>query len=462
MTLVAHDGRRSGAPLGRVAIRSTVGAMIAAATVTTLGSMPAGAAAPSLAQRVLGLTRPDAARVTSRPQVPRIPGIPNISKVTTASGNGTAGMSQVNATTTGISASYSGTTLVVNWDSGNSLTVSGAGPLASGSTVLVFGSIQDGNIAVGGGHACAAPSGLGAVTIDQLATTGSAVTTLALQFLCITSSPDFAVGGTVGMNVPPSTRLAGYNLFQGDGTVTSSASLGSGGIFGVDIFGDMSGLPLNQPVVGMATTPLDGGYWLVAGDGGVFSFGDAAFYGSTGNIRLNKPVLGMAATPDGGGYWFVASDGGVFSYGDAGFYGSTGNIRLNKPIVGMAATPDGRGYWLVASDGGIFSFGDAAFYGSTGNIRLNQPIVGMAPTPDGRGYWLVASDGGIFTFGDAGFYGSTGNIRLNQPIVGMAATADGNGYWLAASDGGVFTFGDAAFDGSLGGTGTTDVAGIAR
>ncbi|HXA28166.1 MAG TPA: hypothetical protein VN193_05405, partial [Candidatus Angelobacter sp.] len=110
----------------------------------------------------------------------------------------------------------------------------------------------------------------------------------------------------------------------------------------------------------------------------------------------------------GGGYWLVASDGGIFSYGDAGFYGSTGSIALNKPVVGMAPTPDGKGYWLVASDGGIFAYGDAQFYGSTGSIALNKPVVGMAATPDGRGYWLVASDGGIFAYGDAGFYGSTG------------------------------------------------------
>ena len=74
----------------------------------------------------------------------------------------------------------------------------------------------------------------------------------------------------------------------------------------------------------------------------------------------------MAATPDGGGYWLVASDGGVFSYGDARFYGSAGGSPLNKPVVGMAATPDGGGYWLVASDGGVFSYGDAGFYGSAG------------------------------------------------------------------------------------------------
>jgi len=205
------------------------------------------------------------------------------------------------------------------------------------------------------------------------------------------------------------------------------------------------------PCSGQTSAP-DCAYWLVASDGGIFSFGGAQFYGSTGNIVLNKPLVGMSGTKDGGGYWMVASDGGIFSFGDAQFHGSTGNIRLNQPIVGMAMTKDGGGYWLVASDGGIFSFGDAPFYGSTGNIRLNKPIVGMAVTPDGGGYWLVASDGGVFSFGDAQFYGSTGNITLNKPIIGMiAAPSPTTGYSLIASDGGIFTFGTAPFYGSLGG-----------
>ncbi len=207
---------------------------------------------------------------------------------------------------------------------------------------------------------------------------------------------------------------------------------------------------LNKPIVGMAATPDGKGYWLVASDGGIFTFGDAAFYGSTGNIALNKPIVGMAATPDGKGYWLVASDGGIFAFGDAGFYGSTGNIHLNQPVVGMGTAPGGHGYWLVASDGGIFTFGDATFHGSTGNIRLNKPVVGMAPSSGGGGYWLVASDGGIFSFGNASFHGSTGNIALNKPIVGMAPSADAGGYWLVASDGGIFTFGDAQFHGSAG------------
>lgn len=43
----------------------------------------------------------------------------------------------------------------------------------------------------------------------------------------------------------------------------------------------------------------------------------------------------MAATPTGKGYWLVASDGGVFTYGDAKYCGSTGNIDLWQPIVGV-------------------------------------------------------------------------------------------------------------------------------
>ncbi|MGH9081003.1 MAG: hypothetical protein ACRDYE_13210, partial [Acidimicrobiales bacterium] len=188
---------------------------------------------------------------------------------------------------------------------------------------------------------------------------------------------------------------------------------------------------LNQPVVGMASTVDGGGYWDVSSDGGIFSFGDAQFYGSTGNLKLAQPIVGMAATPTGNGYWFVASDGGIFAFGGAPFYGSTGSLHLNKPIVGMAPVLNGQGYYLVASDGGIFAFGpDAKFRGSTGSIKLNKPIVGMTVAPNGRGYWMVASDGGVFAFGNgANFFGSTGSIKLAQPIVGIAPTNSNQGYW---------------------------------
>jgi TM2 domain-containing membrane protein YozV len=86
----------------------------------------------------------------------------------------------------------------------------------------------------------------------------------------------------------------------------------------------------------------------------------------------------MAPTPDGKGYWLVAADGGVFSFGDAKFYGSTGGVKLVQPVVGIASTPDGGGYWLDAADGGVFSFGDAKFYGSAGGVKLVKPVVGIS------------------------------------------------------------------------------------
>jgi len=53
--------------------------------------------------------------------------------------------------------------------------------------------------------------------------------------------------------------------------------------------------------------------------------------GVAASRTLNRPVVGIAATPDGKGYWEVASDGGLFSFGDAKFYGSMGGLPPSGP-----------------------------------------------------------------------------------------------------------------------------------
>ncbi|HWW52362.1 MAG TPA: hypothetical protein VNY84_01235 [Acidimicrobiales bacterium] len=251
----------------------------------------------------------------------------------------------------------------------------------------------------------------------------------------------------------------------------------------------LTGTASPQPLLALPTLPSASGYWFVAGDGGVFSFGPAAvFQGSAGGAHLVRPAVGIAATPDGGGYWLVASDGGIFTYGNAAFFGSTGGVRLNQPIVGMAATPDGQGYWLVAADGGVFNFGDAPFIASAVG-RLDSPavaivsaptccgywivsqrgqvfaagapdegsaahgsdrVVAMAATSDGQGYWLATTLGHVLSLGDAQSFGQV-TVPLNAPIVAMAAMPDGQGYYLLGGDGGVFSFGEAHFFGSTGG-----------
>jgi hypothetical protein len=235
---------------------------------------------------------------------------------------------------------------------------------------------------------------------------------------------------------------------DGDGYWLAQAG---GGVFSygdAQFYGSLPGLGIvpDAQIVGIVATADGKGYWLDAADGGVFSFGDARFYGSMGTQSLNQPIVGMTRTPDGNGYWEVESDGSVFSFGDAHSFGSGGR-PLDLPTVGLTSTPDGNGYWEVESDGGVFSYGDAVFRGSMGGRPLGQSVVAACADPITGGYWEIGADGGVFAF-DAPFLGSTGSIHLNQPIAGMAATPTGDGYRLVAADGGIFDFGDAQFYGS--------------
>jgi len=115
-----------------------------------------------------------------------------------------------------------------------------------------------------------------------------------------------------------------------------------------------------------------------AADGLVVAPSADQLHAFTGRAGLPGPPAPRPASP---GYWEVGSDGGVFSFGSAAFFGSAGSLPLARPVVGMASTPDRPGYWLVASDGGIFAFGDAGFEGSTGGFPLNAPVVGLAAGP---------------------------------------------------------------------------------
>ena len=247
-----------------------------------------------------------------------------------------------------------------------------------------------------------------------------------------------------GPSSPTPPGSSGYWMLASDGGIFS---------FGAAAFEGSAGRTrLSQPMVGMLPTPTGRGYWLASADGGVFSFGDAPFLGSAVNRPPGAaPIVAIVGTPTGGGYWLVASDASVYTLGDATYRGRPPPAAVHAPIVGAAATPSGQGYYLAAADGSVYPEGDAYVLGDASQVHLARPIVAMATTPDGTGYWLVASDGGIFTYGSAAFAGSTGAIRLNRPIVGMAATTEGAGYWLFASDGGVFAFGGAPFLGSTGG-----------
>jgi hypothetical protein len=251
----------------------------------------------------------------------------------------------------------------------------------------------------------------------------------------------------------PAPPPHGYWLVGSDGGIFS---------FGSAVFhGSMGGIPLQRPVVGIAATADRGGYWLDAFDGGVFSFGDTQFYGSIPGLglhpagsglphSLNAPIVGMVPSQDQGGYFMVASDGGVFAFGDAHFAGSCPGIG-GCAGAAVAVMPDasGNGYWLITSTGNAYAFGDAPYLGAPGHGTVTSAVA----TRDGKGYWILLSDGEVFPYGDAANLGSPSSANFSgaDPATAIFATSDGAGYWVASARGAVFNSGDAPNDGGMAG-----------
>ena len=103
---------------------------------------------------------------------------------------------------------------------------------------------------------------------------------------------------------PPGQPITGY---IGDLNHQGTVAMPKGGC-GDRRFG------LNNPVVGVAGAAVVEARGLRRGH---LRTVRRALLGSMGGFHLNQPIVGMAATPDGQGYWQVAADGGIFSFGDA-------------------------------------------------------------------------------------------------------------------------------------------------
>ena len=201
-----------------------------------------------------------------------------------------------------------------------------------------------------------------------------------------------------------------------------------------------------------ATNTAKPGYWLVAGDGGVFSFGSARYGGSTAKVfgRAKLPgVTGVAAAP-GGGYWLVTATGGVFPLGGASYFGSVASLNLSAGATpAIAAAPAGQGYYILAPWGDVFAFGDARFEGSCSRAECGKSeAVALVPDSTGEGYWLVLSNCHVIAFGGAPALSSQTCLQSashSRDTVQAAGRApDGNGFWALLSSGSVYAFGSAA------------------
>ena len=157
--------------------------------------------------------------------------------------------------------------------------------------------------------------------------------------------------------------------------------------------------PLPKDYIVTAAAKADGlGLWAVDRNGRVWTAGTAVSYGDVTNDS-NTPT-GIVGTPSGDGYYIVLEDGGVYSFGDAKFFGSTGGEKPGgHNVTGIAPSynlhGEVNGYWLVAEDGAVYTYGDAPFLGNGGPRTGGRVTTSITTRGDGRSYAWVHADGQI-------------------------------------------------------------------
>ncbi|HWD51609.1 MAG TPA: Ig domain-containing protein [Acidimicrobiales bacterium] len=216
-------------------------------------------------------------------------------------------------------------------------------PMFSGSGGMLTGVFPDQTLPAGFSYTF--PIGL---TVDAPGQGGTMLVTLSLQEDDSNGnpqSPPVIVSNSGAQNVlvtsqstapvfqadsPPSHGTVGTSysyMYIASGNPAPTFSLASGTL--------PPGITLNPASGALSGTPTTEGTFSFAVKASNNVSPDAVGPPTAIGISRSNPPPPATGT---GGYRLVASDGGIFSFGDAGFFGSTGALALNRPIVGMSPT----------------------------------------------------------------------------------------------------------------------------
>lgn len=182
--------------------------------------------------------------------------------------------------------------------------------------------------------------------------------------------------------------------------------------------------------ISIASTNTGGGFYLLQRDGGVWAYGDAVYYGNAVPSGLIDDAYaytgtGIATSPVDDGYWITDGNGQVQAFGGLTDHGGITPFRSGlmptEWVRSIKAARDGSGYWLLGGSGDVYAKGGAPVYGSplypeqpTDNMVLYEEFRkvtwSMAPTADGLGYYILQANGHILGMGDYQLFGEPGAV----------------------------------------------------
>ncbi len=90
-------------------------------------------------------------------------------------------------------------------------------------------------------------------------------------------------------------------------------------------------------------------------------------------MKLVSPIAGINATSNGRGYWLVAADGGIFTFGNAGFFGSVGGGCMPTDTVALISNKNINGYFIATRDGQVRAFSPSQSTNCSIEIKRQSP-----------------------------------------------------------------------------------------
>ena len=207
----------------------------------------------------------------------------------------------------------------------------------TGATEVDFGPTAAINVHVVNALTVTATSPVGTAGLVNVTVTtsgGTSATNPADDFTYVTPTPITLTQGS-----PTSATVADGVGYSGQGLTVSNGT-GIVSYTETDSAQSANVVVIASGAISAAASLLPGIYTVSGTDSD--ARGDTGTWGLVLTIAL--PLQAVTQTK---GYWLVASDGGIFSFGDAQFFGSTGAMTSTSPSWAWPLPPTARatGWW---------------------------------------------------------------------------------------------------------------------